>query len=92
MATSQREEAKLTPSAHHAGRVWRPVGGDGLGESRASSCPLLGEAQPKGGAVWERGCAFLLPTSPIYPNPHPPSWLVNDGGHWLPIWGLPRAS
>lgn len=85
------EEAKLTPSAYPVGRVWRPMGEDGLGESRASSCPLLsrGRGQPEvGGAAWERGCAVPLPPSPIYP----PSWLGDDGVLWLPICGLPWAT
>ena len=87
------EEAELSPSAHPPGRVWRPMGGDGLGESRASSCPLLsrGGGQPDcgvGGAVWERGSAVPLPPSPI----HPPSCLGDDGALWLPIWGLPWAT
>ena len=46
------EEAKLTPSAPPPGRVWRPMGGDGLGESRTSSCPLLS----RGGGQPDRVC------------------------------------
>ena len=86
------EEATLSPSAHPPGRVWRPMGGDSLGESRASSCPLLsrGGGQPVcvGGAVWERGSAVPLPPSPL----HPPSCLGDSGALWLPIWGLPWAT
>lgn len=38
----------LCPPPPPPGRVWRPMGGDGLGESRTSSCPLLsrGGGQP----------------------------------------------
>lgn len=59
------EEAKLTPSARPPGRVWRPMGGDGPGESRTSSCPLLsrGGSQPdcvcvgRGGSVGKGQCS-----------------------------------
>lgn len=74
MATSQQEEAKLTPSAHHSGRVWRYVGGDGLEESRASSCPLLGGGEgwrsPRlgvGGSVG-KGLYTSAFSIPVYPN------------------------
>lgn len=75
MATSQREEAKLTSSAHHAGRVWRPVGGDGLGESRAGSCPLLGDVgggwQPEWGGSVGKGLCLSTSSIPHLPKSTP---------------------
>lgn len=73
-ATSQREEAKLTPSAYPTGRVWRPVGGGWSWLSRPS-CPTFhpvfclaveGASPWSGDSVGKRLCSSTssIPCSP----------------------------